>query len=106
VDVRLIPRDGEVLPANIARVVPAAMDRLPSRALGTAGGGQLPVDPADSEGLRTLEGVFQLDLALPSDAYVGEIGGRVYVRFDHGAEPVALRAYRSLRRVFLGQLGV
>jgi putative peptide zinc metalloprotease protein len=106
VDVRLSPRVGEVLPASIEREVPAATDRLPSRALGIAGGGRLRVDPADPDGLQTLERVFQLDLALPSDAYVGEIGGRVYVRFDHGAEPVALRAYRSLRRVFLSQLGV
>ena len=106
VDVRLSPRVGEVLPASIEREVPAATDQLPSRALGIAGGGRLGVDPADPEGLRTLDRVFQVDLALPRDAYVGEIGGRVYVRFDHGAEPVALRAYRSLRRVFLRQLGV
>jgi hypothetical protein len=30
----------------------------------------------------------------------------VHVRFDHGAEPVGLRAYRALRRLFLRQLGV
>jgi hypothetical protein len=76
VDVRLSPRVGEVLPASIEREVPAATDRLPSRALGIAGGGRLRVDPADPDGLQTLERVFQLDLALPSDAYVGEIGGR------------------------------
>lgn len=106
VDVRLSPRIGQVLPARIERVVPAAAHRLPSRALGTAGGGRLSVDPADPDGLRTLEPVFQLDLTLLGDTRVGKIGGRVYVRFDHGSEPVARRAYRSLRRLFLSQLGV
>ena len=106
VDVRLSPRIGRVLPARIEREVPAATNRLPSRALGAAGGGTLPVDPADPDGLRTLERVFQLDLVLLGDTRVGEIGGRVYVRFDHGSEPVARRAYRSLRRLFLSQIGV
>jgi putative peptide zinc metalloprotease protein len=106
VDVRLSPRVGQVLPARIQREVPAATGRLPSRALGTSGGGRLPVDPADADGLRTLEPFFQLDLALPRDADVGEIGGRVYVRFDHGSEPMALRTYRSLRRLFLRRIGV
>jgi len=37
---------------------------------------------------------------------VREIGERVYVRFDHGSEPVALRTYRAIRRLFLSQIGV
>jgi putative peptide zinc metalloprotease protein len=34
------------------------------------------------------------------------IGSRVYVRFDHGSEPLAQQWYRSLRQVFLKQLNV
>ena len=34
------------------------------------------------------------------------IGSRVYVRFDHGSEPLARQWYRSLRQVFLKQLNV
>jgi putative peptide zinc metalloprotease protein len=60
----------------------------------------------DPEGLRTLERVFQFDLALPENAAIHAAGERVHVRFDHGAEPVAQRAYRALRRLFLRQLGV
>jgi putative peptide zinc metalloprotease protein len=106
VEVRLSRRVGETFPAVISRQVPAATDRLPSRALGTAGGGRVPVDPHDPEGLRTLERVFQLDVALPQEAAVAEIGGRVYVRFDHGSEPLAAQGYRALRRLFLRRIGV
>ena len=105
VEVRLASRIGEALPATILRQVPAASDRLPSRALGTTGGGRLAVDPSDPDGLRTLETVFQLDLSLPPGAAGREIGERAYVRFDHGAEPLGLRAVRALRRLFLRQIG-
>ncbi len=105
VEVRLASRIGQAWPARILRQVPAASDRLPSPALGTKGGGRLAVDPSDSEGLRTLETVFQLDLSLPPEA-AGQIGERTYVRFDHGAEPLGLRAVRALRRLFLRQIGV
>jgi putative peptide zinc metalloprotease protein len=104
--IRLAHDLGTTLPARIAREVPAATDRLPSRALGTAGGGRFAVDPMDPEGLQTMERIFQFDLALPEDAAIRVAGERVFVRFDHGAEPVAHRAYRALQRLFLRQLGV
>jgi putative peptide zinc metalloprotease protein len=106
VEVRLSRRVGEALPAVISREVPAGSDRLPSPALGTAGGGRILVDPDDPDRMRTLEKVFQLDLALPPEAGVGEIGGRVYVRFDHGSEALAVQGYRAIRRLFLRQIGV
>ncbi len=104
--VRLDHDLGTVLPAEIAREVPTATDRLPTPALGSAGGGPLALDPMDPEGMTTLERVFQFDLALPRESVTPAAGERVHVRFDHAAEPVAQRAYRSLRRLFLRQLGV
>jgi len=106
VEVRLQSRIGEVLRARIRREVPGATNRLPSAALGTHGGGRLAVDPADPEGLQTLEPVFQLDLSLLQSRSIREIGGRAHVRFDHGSEPLAAQAYRGLRRLFLRELGV
>jgi hypothetical protein len=32
------------------------------------------------------------------------VGGRVYVRFDHGKAPVVAQVYRELRQVFLSRL--
>ncbi len=104
--IRLEHDVGTVLPARITRQVPAGTGQLPTAALGSAGGGPFAVDPMDPEGLRTLERTFQFDLALPENAVIRAAGERVYVRFDHGAEPVGQRAYRGLRRVLLRQLGV
>jgi putative peptide zinc metalloprotease protein len=106
VEVRLADRVGEPMTASVRREVPAASDELPSAALGTRGGGQLPVDPQDEEGTRTLDTVFHFDLDLPPDIPVTNVGGRVHVRFDHGTEPLARQWYRSLRQLFLRQFTI
>ncbi len=106
VEVRLSSRPRRAFPASIRREVPAATNRLPSAALGAAGGGLLPVDATDPEGLRTPQAVFQLELALQEEAGVRQIGERVYVRFDHGSEPLALRVFRALRRLLLRHIVV
>ena len=97
--VRLTESVGEPVKATVTRAVPAAMDRLPSPVLGTMGGGRVPVDPADEDGVRTLDNVFHIELEIPTP--VPRIGGRAYVRFDHGAEPLARQAYRRIRQLFL-----
>ena len=106
VEVRLSSDIGRVLRAELRREVPGATNRLPSRALGSSGGGRFAVDPADPEGVQTLEPVFQLELKLSESPSIRQIGGRVYVRLDHGMEPLAAQAYRGVRRLFLRQLGV
>jgi putative peptide zinc metalloprotease protein len=106
VTVRLVERPGETLAARIEREVPSGSNRLPSPTLGSQGGGPFAVDPADEEGTSALERVFQFELALPPDAAVAHVGGRVHVRFHHGVEPVALRWGRDLRRLFLRRFGV
>ncbi len=97
---------GTVHRARIKREVPAASDRLPTPALGSAFGGPVAVDPQDPKGLQTLNRIFQFDVALPENATGFAAGERVYVRFDHGAEPLAKRGYRAARRVLLKELGV
>ena len=101
VAVRLTERPAESLKAEIERIVPAADLNLPSAALGTAGGGVVPVDPTDPDRLRALESHFQLDLSLPQEVKDPHIGGRVYVRFEHGRMPLAMQWYRSLRQLLL-----
>jgi len=106
VEVRLARRIHDVQPAGIDRIFPAATDQLPSRALGSAGGGEWVVDTTDPNGLRTLVPVVELDLALPESWDASAIGEVVYVRFDHGMEPLALRVYRGVRRLLLSRLSV
>ncbi len=98
--------DGESFEATLRRAVPGGTQRLPTAALGTAGGGSFAVDPRDSAGTLTLERVFEFEVVLPEEATTEFLGNRVYVRFDHGYEPVGLQLYRSLRQLFLRQFGV
>jgi putative peptide zinc metalloprotease protein len=94
------------LPAQIRREVPGGSSDLPTAALGSTGGGTFAVDPRDGRGVKTLSRVFQLELALPSVARSSYLGSRVYVRFDHGYEPVGFQIYRSFRRLVLRQFNV
>jgi len=91
---------------SVLREIPSALNELPTPALSPNGGGQIPVDPTDSQGLKTLERVFFVDLSLPNEALPETFGGRVYVRFDHVAEPLMSQAYRRLRQLFLSRFNV
>ncbi|HKI75131.1 MAG TPA: HlyD family efflux transporter periplasmic adaptor subunit [Pseudomonadales bacterium] len=93
------------LPAKIKREVPGASEKLPSAALGTQGGGRIRVDPRRPDGLTAFKRIFQFDVALPSNYRVSNYGGRVFVRFYHGTEPLAIQVYWALRRVFLARFG-
>jgi putative peptide zinc metalloprotease protein len=79
---------------------------LPTAALGSAGGGPIAVDPRDRQGVTTLRQIFQLDLSLPAEVRSEYLGSRVYVRFDHGFEPVGFQMYRAFRRLLLRQFNV
>lgn len=106
VELRLAGRLDVPLTAMIDREVPAASENLPSPVLGTTGGGSIPVDPADPEGLQTLKNTFQFEIKLPIGPEQVRIGERVYARLDHGSEPLALQWYRSLRQLFLRRFHV
>jgi putative peptide zinc metalloprotease protein len=90
---------------EILRLAPAATRRLPSRALARDAGGRIAIDPADPEGLRTLDGILELDLSLPSGAAAAPFGTRVLVKLEFGTEPLGYRMGRALRRVFLSHFG-
>src|SRR5262249_13173827 len=101
VQVRSAERVSEVLPARIRRQVPGASKVLPSAALGESGGGRVALDPLDKEGKKAFEALFQFDLELLQETDLKNIGERVYVRFDHGYEPLAHQWYRKIRQLFL-----
>jgi len=106
IEVRLADRINEVFSATITRQVPSGTNQLPSAALGTAGGGQLAIDPRDSTGTRTLETVFEYELELSTEVVGSPIGTRVFVRIGHGSEAIAKQWYRRLRQVFLRTFNV
>ncbi len=104
--VRMAERLSEVHIAELVRVVPAASSALPSSVLGSGGGGEVPVDPRDPDGARAVEKMFEVELALPATSEVVNAGGRVYVRFDLGTEPLAVQWGRRLRQIFLSRFQV
>lgn len=103
VELRLAGQIDEIFTTIIDREIPAASDQLPSRVLGTAGGGKFPVNPADPNGLQTLNETFQFEIKLPLKKERIRVGERVYALFDHGYEPLGLQWYHSLRKLFLRQ---
>ena len=106
IEVRLTERLDKSLRAELERIVPAADLDLPSAALGTGGGGGVPIDPVDPDRRRALKSHFQLDLSLPELAKDPHIGGRAYIRLEHGTMPLARQWYRRLRQLILGKFYV
>lgn len=106
VEIKLAGDLTHTIPASIRREVPAASNKLPSRALSILGGGSISTNPTDQEGLESLEKVFQFDINLLEASDHNHIGGRVYAKFNHGKQPLAQRWYRSLRQLFLKQFDV
>lgn len=90
----------------ILREVPGGTNQLPTPALGAMGGGTLAVDPRDPQGQKTLARVFEIEVGLPPGIERAYLGGRVYVRFDHGREALGFQIYRALRQLLLRQFGV
>ena len=100
VEVLLADDPAHALTAGLTRETPAATQTLPSPALGDRAGGSRITDPADKDGTKTLEPVFLVDLTLPPNA-TQRVGGRAWVHFDHGTEPLAVQWTRRVRQLFL-----
>ena len=66
----------------------------------------IAIDPRDMSGVKTFQKIFLFDIGLPTSERFINVGGRVYVRFSHGYEPVIRRWFRGLRQVFLSKFNV
>ena len=105
VEVKLSGRVYDTFEASIRRVSPAATNKLANMAMSSIGGGQAVMDPHESKEPKTLNTWFEFELELPAtQAFV--LGEHVYVRFEHGVEPVAWRINRSVRQLFMKRFAV
>lgn len=93
-------------PVQLVRYAGGGVEELPTAALGMQGGGVIPVAPNDPNGVKTITRVFLVDLSLPPTVTPAAFGERVYIRFDHGYEPLAWQGLRRLRQLFLSRFGV
>lgn len=100
VSVWLAEEKNDAFNGQLLRSTPAATKQLPSTALGDKGGGEFITDPADKEGINTLEPVFVMDIQLPNRK-TERIGGRAWVRFEHESKPLAQTAVWYTRQLFL-----
>jgi len=105
VALRLAGSPGDAWASRVSREFPGGVDELPTAALGLNAGGTVATNPNDSNGVKTLQRVFVVDLALPGDVRP-RFGERVHVRFEHGHEPLAWQGLRRLRQVFLSHFDV
>jgi putative peptide zinc metalloprotease protein len=101
VEVRLAESLSDVHEAVVRRVIPAASDRLPSGALGYLGGGEVAIDPTSQYADRAAQEMFEVELEIVGAVPTIRTGGRVFVRFDLGTEPLAIQGMRRLRQIFL-----
>ncbi len=97
-EVRFFNELGTTHLAEVSRLTPGGTHQLPSAALGVPAGGSIAVDLEDPEGRKTLDQVFQVELSL--DQNFEQLGGRAWVRFDHGREALAGRMARRVQQLF------
>ncbi len=100
VSVQLANAAGDALPAHTTRFAEGASHRLPSAALSDRFGGPLAARADDPDGLRSIDPVFEIELALER-APAARVGERVWVRFAHPAEPLAAQWVRRGRQLML-----
>lgn len=105
VEIRFVEDINQTYITDVSREIPAATYKLPSKALAQQGGGNIQTDPFDTDGIKTKDQYFQFEVALPENAMTSHIGQRVYVKFRHGNEPLAMQWYRSFEELFLNELG-
>ena len=105
VRVKLAGRLYDTFAGTIRRELPKASDQVANLAMSSFGGGRAPLNPADAQNPKTLQTWFEFELELPG-TLASVLGEHVYARFEHDAEPVAWRLYRSLRQLFLERFSV
>lgn len=106
IQARFADNTADVVSMTVRREFPVLAEELPSAALSTLGGGRVYIDPAEPEKMEALETLMQLELAFVEPITVPAMGGRTYVRFQHGNEAVAWRVYRAVRQLLLAQFNV
>jgi putative peptide zinc metalloprotease protein len=73
---------------------------LSTPALGWAGGGPIPVDSSDSQGLRTSEPFFRVECDVPIVDQLAMVHGRTgKIRFRIDDEPLLSRWLRRFRQL-------
>ena len=99
-ELRMHGQAGLNMKLGALRIVPAEKQRLPSQALGWAGGGDVPIAPDDPSGLKTVEPFFEVRAPVEAAAHAVLLHGRSgKVRFALKPEPLLPRFSRWFRQL-------
>lgn len=99
VAVMLRERPGKTLAARPLGQTPAAVERLPSPALGNKVGGPVPTDPTDADGLKPAEPTFAMDVVL--NEHIPRAGGLAKVKLELVPRPLLQTWAIRVRQLFL-----
>ncbi|MBP8304157.1 MAG: hypothetical protein KBE04_08540 [Phycisphaerae bacterium] len=100
VEVRIQGRPDRPLRGQITYKGPAGQDRLPSPALSSRAGGQVPVRPEDPNGVQAAERVFEIRVRPePGGASDLRSGQRVVVRIQMRPRPLLAQWWTAARQV-------
>jgi putative peptide zinc metalloprotease protein len=99
-EARLYGQTEKPLSLAALTIVPAEQSRLPSPALGWAGGGELRIARDDSQGLHAAEPFFEVRALIKGPVEAALLHGRAgKIRFDMESEPLLPRWLRRLRQL-------
>ena len=102
VRVRLRGEPDREIEATIAQFINSGRKRLPSQALGLAGGGDIMTDPDDPNGGQAAQAYFEVHLNIePEDASAQGFrpGQAVVARFSLPDQPIATQVIRIVRQM-------
>lgn len=104
-EVMLADQIGIAHSAQIIRETPMGNTNLPSAALGVAGGGEYAIETTNQAGTTATQRVFHIELQMAQqDDSRHNIGGRVYVRLNHGSTPLFNHLSLYLGQLFLSRI--
>jgi putative peptide zinc metalloprotease protein len=106
VELRSVSNLAVVHQGIVEREIPGGSQVLPSAVLGTAGGGEIAVDPRLPEGTSTFRNVFEFDIKLLADIHPAVFEERVYVRFYHDPAPLLYSWLRDAQLLLMEHFGV
>lgn len=109
VEVRLDQNIWKTYTSQVLREVPSGLRELPSMALAMEGGGDIGIDPKAANDKRApvaVDHFFQFELRPIEELLPESLGGRVYARFQHPPEPMAVQWYRVARQMFMKRFAI
>lgn len=101
VAIRVKGQPDRMLRGRIETIIPAGQERLPSVALGFAGGGSLRTTLEDPEGRQTAEPFFEILVVPETPGNMRLMPGQSMVlRLETAPKPLIVQAYKSLQQLF------